>query len=160
MACLGVLHGLPLAYNTDLREDKRYLFDAVDCLDALLPVVLGVLAGVTFNEARLAAACDQFLAATDVADYLVAKGLPFREAHHLTGTLVRRCLEASSPPSELSLDELRRLSPAFGDDYYALFEPSAQLAGKRSAGGSAPQRVAEQIEQARAAFAARERGTA
>ena len=90
---LGVLHGLPLAYNTDLREDKRYLFDAVDCLDQLLPVVHGLLEEVTFDEARMAAACDPFLAATDVADYLVEKGLPFREAHHLTGGLVRRCLE-------------------------------------------------------------------
>ena len=91
---LGVLHGLPLAYNTDLREDKRYLFDAVDCLDQLLPVVRGLLEEVTFDEARMAAACDPFLAATDVADYLVEKGLPFREAHHLTGGLVRRCLES------------------------------------------------------------------
>ena len=90
---LGVLHGLPLAYNTDLREDKRYLFDAVDCLDQLLPVVHGLLEEVTFDEARMAAACDPFLAATDVADYLVEKGVPFREAHHLTGGLVRRCLE-------------------------------------------------------------------
>ena len=90
---LGVLHGLPLAYNTDLREDKRYLFDAVDCLDQLLPVVHGMLEEVTFDEARMAAACDPFLAATDVADYLVEKGVPFREAHHLTGGLVRRCLE-------------------------------------------------------------------
>ena len=95
---LGVLHGLPLAYNTDLREDKRYLFDAVDCLDQLLPVVHGLLDEVTFDEARMAAACDPFLAATDVADYLVEKGVPFREAHHLTGGLVRRCLERGRRP--------------------------------------------------------------
>ena len=95
---LGVLHGLPLAYNTDLREDKRYLFDAVDCLDQLLPVVHGLLDEVTFDEARMAAACDPFLAATDVADYLVEKGVPFREAHHLTGGLVRRCLDEGDEP--------------------------------------------------------------
>ena len=152
---LGVIHGLPLAYNTDLREDKRYLFDAVDCLDQLLPVVRGVLEGVTYDEARLAVACDPFLGATDVADYLVGKGVPFREAHHLTGTLVRRCLEADLTPAELPLEELRRLSPAFDDDYYGLFEPATQLARKRSPGGSAPQRVAEQLELARAALAAR-----
>src|SRR5450830_964820 len=150
----GVLHGLPLAYNTDLREDKRYLFDAVDCLDQLLPVVQGLLEGVTFDEARLAAACDPFLAATDVADYLVEKGVPFREAHYLTGTLVRQCLEAGVALGDLSLDELRELSPVFDDGYYALQEPGAQLARKRSRGGSAPARVREQLELARAALAA------
>jgi argininosuccinate lyase len=151
---LGVLHGLPLAYNTDLREDKRYLFDAVDCLDQLLPVVLGLLEGVTFDEVRLAAACDPFLAATDVADYLVEKGVPFREAHHLTGTLVRQCLEAGVALGDVGVDRLRQLSPAFDDGYYAVLEPAAQLARKRSRGGSAPQLVREQLELARAALAA------
>ena len=142
---LGVLHGLPLAYNTDLREDKRYLFDAVDCLDALLPVVLGLLRELTFDEARMAAACDPYLAATDVADYLVEHGVPFREAHHLTGALVRRCLEAGVGLADVGLDELRALSPAFDDGYYGLHEPAAQLARKRSRGGSAPERVREQL---------------
>ena len=105
---LGVLHGLPLAYNTDLREDKRYLFDAVDCLDQLLPVVHGLIAEITFDEERMAAACDPFLAATDVADYLVEKGVPFREAHHLTGGLVRRCLEKGEDLAQVPLAELRR----------------------------------------------------
>jgi len=152
---LGVLHGLPLAYNTDLREDKRYLFDAVDCLDGLLPVVQGLFEGITFDEARMAAACDPLLAATDVADYLVEKGVPFRDAHHLTGTLVRRCLDSSTDPAELPLEELRRLSPAFDDGYYALHEPAAQLARKRSRGGSAPARVREQLALARQALSAR-----
>jgi argininosuccinate lyase len=149
---LGVLHGLPLAYNTDLREDKRYLFDAVDCLDLLLPVVDGLLEGVVFNEARMAAACDPYLAATDVADYLVGKGVPFREAHHLTGTLVRRCLEAGEPLAQVPLEDLRSLSPAFDDEYYDLHEPAAQLARKCSRGGSAPLRVREQLELALAAL--------
>jgi argininosuccinate lyase len=152
---LGVLHGLPLAYNTDLREDKRYLFDAVDCLEELLPVVRGLLEEITFDEARMAAACDQFLAATDVADYLVERGVPFREAHHLTGALVRRCLENGEHLAQVSLDDLRTLSPAFDDGYYALHEPAAQLARKRSRGGSAPARVREQLERAREALAAR-----
>jgi argininosuccinate lyase len=142
---LGVLHGLPLAYNTDLREDKRYLFDAVDCLDALLPVVLGLLQELTFDEARMAAACDPYLAATDVADYLVEHGVPFREAHHLTGALVRRCLEAGVGLADVGLDELRALSPAFDEAYYGLHDPAAQLARKRSRGGSAPERVREQL---------------
>jgi argininosuccinate lyase len=151
---LGVLHGLPLAYNTDLREDKRYLFDAVDCLDGLLPVAQGLLEGITFDEVRLATACDPLLVATDVADYLVEKGVPFREAHHLTGTLVRLCLESSTDPAALPLEELRRLSPAFDDGYYALHDPAGQLARKRSRGGSAPARVREQLALARVALAA------
>jgi argininosuccinate lyase len=152
---LGVLHGLPLAYNTDLREDKRYLFDAVDCLDQILPVTHGLLEGATFDEARMAAACDSFLAATDVADYLVGKGVAFREAHHVTGTLVRRCLDAGTGLEAVDLAELRSFSPVFDEDYYELHEPAAQLARKRSQGGSAPVRVREQLERARAALAAR-----
>jgi len=151
---LGVLHGLPLAYNTDLREDKRYVFDAVDCLDRLLPVVRGLIAELTFDEPRMAAACDPLLAATDVADYLVEKGVPFREAHHLTGTLVRRCLEAGERLDQVPLEELRSLSSAFDEGYYALHDPAEQLARKRSRGGSAPARVREQLERALATLAA------
>ena len=152
---LGVQHGLPLAYNTDLREDKRYLFDAVDCLEQLLPVVQGMLEEVTYDEQRMAAACDQFLAATDVADYLVERGVPFREAHHLTGALVRRCLESGAALAQVPLEDLRALSPAFEDGYYALHDPATQLARKRSRGGSAPVRVREQLVKAREALAAR-----
>ena len=103
----------------------------------------------------MAAACDPFLAATDVADYLVEKGVPFREAHHLTGGLVRRCLEKGEDLADVSLADLQALSPAFDEGYYALHEPAAQLARKRSRGGSAPARVREQLERARAALAAR-----
>ena len=154
---LGVLHGLPLAYNTDLREDKRYLFDASDCLDDLLPVAHGLLEEIGFDVARMEAACDAFLAATDVADYLVARGLPFREAHHVTGTLVRRCLDRGLELADVGLDELRDLSSAFDEGYFTLHEPAAALARKRSRGGSAPQRVREQLELARAAHDARRR---
>ena len=90
----------------------------------------------------MAAACDPFLAATDVADYLVEKGVPFREAHHLTGGLVRRCLERGEDLAQVPLEELRALSPAFDEGYYALHEPAAQLARKRSRGGSAPRACA------------------
>ena len=146
---LGLLHGLPLAYNTDLREDKRYLFDAVDSLDELLPVVQGLIEGVAFDTARMEAACDQMLLATDVADYLVARGLPFREAHSVTGRLVRQCLEAGVALADVTAGELALLSPAFGADYYDLLSPAVSLRAKRSAGGSAPDRVREQLAQAR-----------
>jgi argininosuccinate lyase len=152
---LGVLHGLPLAYNTDLREDKRYVFDAVDCLDELLPVVHGLVDGLEFDTARMAAVCDGFLQATDVADYLVGRGLPFREAHHLTGSLVRTCLERGIGLGEASLDDLRALSPAFDEGYFELLAPAPSLARKLSHGGSAPARVREQLAEAAAYLSAR-----
>ena len=150
---LGVLHGLPLAYNTDLREDKRYLFDAVDCLDQLLPVVQGLIEGLEFDTERMAAACDSFLQATDVADYLVARGVPFRDAHHLTGALVRECLERGIGLDEVLLEDLRRLSPVFDDDYAATLDPRASLARKALAGGSAPASVRDQLARAAALLA-------
>ena len=109
---LGVLHGLPLAYNTDLREDKRYLFDAVDCLDGLLPVVLGLVESLEFDSAadgrRL-----RLVPSGDRRRRLPGrrKGVPFREAHHLTGTLVRQCLERGVALDAVALEDLRRLEP-------------------------------------------------
>jgi argininosuccinate lyase len=149
----GVLHGLPLAYNTDLREDKRYLFDAVDCLQDLLPVVLGLLGALEFDTARMAAACDSFVMATDVADALVAAGMPFRAAHHATGALVRRCLELGVGLEHLPADEAAKLVPALGEDLRSLADAQRSLAAKASVGGSAPQRVGEELAQARALLA-------
>ena len=98
----GVLHGLPLTYNKDLQEDKEHLFDAVDTLDACLEAVRGMLEGVTFRRARLAAAAaDEFLAATDVADLLVRRGVPFRESHGVVAGLVRRTLDDGASLSDL-----------------------------------------------------------
>ena len=130
---LGVLHGLPLAYNTDLREDKRYLFDAADCLDALLPVVLGMLQELTFDETRMAAACDPFLAATDVADYLVEKGVPFREAHHLTGALVRRCLEGAGSRRRASTSSASCHRPSTRATTHSTSPPRSWRASARAA---------------------------
>jgi argininosuccinate lyase len=90
----GVLHGLPLTYNKDLQEDKEPLFDAIDTLELGLRVAQQMLAGTTFNRERMAAAAsDEFTAATDVADALVRRGVPFREAHGLVGGLVRAAME-------------------------------------------------------------------
>ena len=157
---LATLHGLPLAYATDLREDKRYLFDAVDCLDALLPVVRELLAGVEFDTQRLAAACDGALMATDVADRLVAAGMPFREAHHAVGALVRRALELGVGLDALPSGESAALAPALGAGEPGeplglgkLLEPRASLARKVSSGGSAPERVREQLARAHESLA-------
>ena len=172
-ALLATLHGLPLAYNTDLREDKRYLFDAVDCLTALLPVVHELLSGLAFDTGAMAAACTSFLMATDVADELVSRGLPFREAHHVTGALVRRCLDLGCELDELPHDELAALSPALAalsadlgappsdlgaaqSDHSAgfagLVDAQRSLAAKVSVGGSSPARVREQLARAREAL--------
>jgi argininosuccinate lyase len=150
---LGVLHGLPLAYNTDLREDKRYLFDAVDCLDELVPVVGGLLRGVAYRTERMAAACESALMATDVADHLVAAGVPFREAHHLVGALVRRAEERGVDVFALGDDDLAALSPRLGHGISALGDPVVSMRSKVSAGGSAPDRVREQLTLARARLA-------
>ncbi len=146
---LGVLHGLPLTYNTDLREDKRYLFDAVDCVDDLLPVVVGLLRGVEYRTERMAAACESALLATDIADHLVHGGLPFRVAHQVVGALVRRADELGCDVFEVPTSELAALSPRLDDSFRSLRDPRASLCAKRTAGGSAPERVREQLTQAR-----------
>jgi argininosuccinate lyase len=146
---LSTLHGLPLAYATDLREDKRYLFDAVDCLDMLLPVVHELVAGIEFDTERMAGACDAVLMATDVADRLVSGGVPFREAHHAVGALVRRAFELGVGLAALPRDEIVALAPALAaGEFGALLEPCASLDRKISAGGSAPERVREQLSRA------------
>ena len=109
----GVLHGLPLTYNKDLQEDKEPLFDAIDTLELRLRVARAMLAGIEFDRERMAAAAsDELIAATDVADLLVRQGVPFREAHGIVGGVVRAAVERGKPLSELTDDELRRARPA------------------------------------------------
>ncbi len=147
----GVLHGLPLAYSKDLQEDKEALFDAADNLELCLEAATGMLAGIVFRRERLAeAAADEFLAATDVADLLVRRGMPFREAHGVVGGLVRRALERGVALSELERDELAEFSELLDDEYYEVLAGDRWLESKRSAGGTASERVAEQLAAARA----------
>jgi argininosuccinate lyase len=153
LALHGVLHGLPLTYNKDLQEDKEHLFDAVDTLELCLQAVAGMIESIRFNRARLeAAAADEFLAATDIADLLVRRGVPFREAHAIVGLLVRFALEGGKRLSELHPEELQRASPLLDDDFYALLREREWLESKRSQGGTGLQRVREQLGRARAAL--------
>jgi argininosuccinate lyase len=146
----GVLHGLPLTYNKDLQEDKEPLFDAIDTLELCLRVAGGMLAGVTFRRDRMtAAAADELLAATDVADLLVRRGVPFREAHGIVGGLVRGALERGKGLSELGEEELRELAPQLDGEYYELLRDGAWIESKRSAGGTSLARVREQLQEAR-----------
>jgi len=152
----GMLHGLPLTYNKDLQEDKEPLFDAIDTLELCLSVAAAMLGSISFDRGRMAAAAaDEFLAATDVADLLVRQGLPFREAHGVVGGLVRGALERGRALSELSAAELEELAPQLdGAGLSELLRGDAPLESKRSAGGTSLERVHEQIEQARQALGA------
>src|SRR5438309_8019261 len=149
----GVLHGLPLTYNKDLQEDKEHLFDAVDTVELSLRAAREMLKGMTFNRERMAAAAaDEFLAATDVADLLVRRGVPFREAHGVVAGLVRRAIELGKPLSGLTSEELAEQSPLLDEDFYRLLEDRAWLETKVSEGGTSLARVHEQLERARAAL--------
>ena len=149
----GVLHGLPLTYNKDLQEDKEHLFDAVDTLELCLDGAEGMVSSVTFNRDRMAlAASDEFLAATDVADMLVRRGVPFRQAHGIVGGLVRAALERGKTLSELTPEELAEHSPLLDEHFRALLEPRSSLESKRSEGGTASERLREQLQRAEAAL--------
>ena len=149
----GVMHGLPLAYSKDLQEDKEALFDAVDNLELCLEAAERMLGGMAFDRERLAeAAADEFGAATDIADLLVRKGVPFREAHGVVGGLVREALEQGKALSELTPEELGRHSELLDDSFYQALRPERWLESKVSAGGTASARLAEQLEAAGAAL--------
>ncbi len=153
MALHGVMHGLPLTYNKDMQEDKQHLFDACDTLELCLDAAHGMLETISFNRERLAAAAgDELLAATDVADLLVRRGVPFREAHGVVAGLVRRALEEGKQLSELTPEELAEQSPLLDAEFYRLLENGAWLEAKVSEGGTSLRRVREQLGRARAAL--------
>ena len=150
-ALLGVMHALPLAYNKDMQEDKEHLFDTVDTLELCLQAATGMLGTASFRRERLSqAAGDEFLAATDIADLLVRRGLPFRESHGVVAGLVRHALDQGKQLSELSRDELAQFSDRLDDEYYEVLSNGSWLESKVSEGGTASVRVAEQLERARA----------
>jgi len=146
----GVMHGLPLTYNKDMQEDKERLFDSCDTLELCLDAADGMLSTISFRRDRLAAAAaDQFLAATDVADLLVRRGMPFREAHGIVAGLVRTAVASGSQLSELTREQLAEQSPLLDDEFYALLADGAWLEGKVSEGGTSLERVREQLRRAR-----------
>ena len=153
----GVMHALPLTYNKDLQEDKEHLFDAVDTLELTLSAATGMVAGVQFKRERMAAAAsDEMLAATDVADLLVRLGLPFREAHGVVAGLVRAALDAGKALSELDDAELGQHSDVLGAnaaEFREVLRQGAWLESKVSEGGTSSARLAEQLAAARAALA-------
>jgi len=147
-ALLTLMKGLPLAYNRDLQEDKRPLFDAVDTVKASLQMATEILPGIKVKTERMAAAAlDGLMNATDLADYLVSKGMPFRSAHGVVGAIVRLCLDRGRRIEELSLKELKRFSPKIDKDVYSYLTPQAAVERRRSAGGTAPANVRQRLRE-------------
>jgi argininosuccinate lyase len=150
----GVMHALPLTYNKDLQEDKEHLFDTVDTVELALAAARGMIEGVRFSRERMgAASSDEMLAATDVADLLVAQcAVPFREAHGVVAGLVRTAVDSGRTLSELTRGELAAASEqlaAHSDAYYAALRRESWLESKISEGGTATVRVRDQLELAR-----------
>jgi argininosuccinate lyase len=154
VAVLTTMKGLPLAYNSDMQEDKEPLFDSVDTLDAILSVLPPLLRSVAFNLERLReAAGAHFATATDLADYLVRKGLPFRQAHEAVGQLVKRCIDDGKPLERCSLEELRRVSPLFEADALPAMSVEASLRARAATGGTAPEAVRQALATAKSLVA-------
>lgn len=146
MALLTVLKGLPLTYHSDLQEDKERLFDAVDTLKACLTVMTGMLATVRFNRERMAQAVRQdFSNATDMADYLAKKGMPFREAHEVVGRAVLYCIERGKYLADCTLEEFKAFSELFEEDIYQAIAPETCVNLRTSLGGTAPAEVERQM---------------
>src|SRR4051794_32728558 len=147
----GVMHALPLTYNKDMQEDKEHLFDTADTLELCLAAARGMVAGARFRAERLAAAAsDELIAATDVADLLVKRGVPFREAHGVVAGLVRAAVASGRTLSELSAEELRSASAQLDPGAVAgVLARRAWLESKVSEGGTALHRVRAQLEAAR-----------
>jgi argininosuccinate lyase len=146
---LGVQHALPLAYSKDLQEDKEPLFDAVDTVELELRALDGILGGITFDRERMAAAAsDELVAATDVADLLVRRGLPFREAHAVVGGLVRHALAEGVALSEIPQERLAEFSELLDEEFYEVLAEGSWLESKLSAGGTSSAAISEQLERA------------
>jgi argininosuccinate lyase len=141
---------LPLAYNKDLQEDKEALFDAVNTVQACLEAMTILMSeGIEFRPLRLAeAVASDFANATDVADYLATKGVPFREAYNLVGKVVKTCLSQNKLLKDLSLTEWQELHPAFETDIYAAIDPKQVVAARNSYGGTGFDRVRQAIDSA------------
>jgi argininosuccinate lyase len=150
VALLTLMKGQPLAYNKDNQEDKEPLFDTIDTVSNSLAVFTEMVPGISVNaEAMRAAAAQGFATATDLADYLVRKGLPFREAHEAVAQAVRFCEVRKCDLADLNLQELRQFSNLIGDDVYASLTLDGAVNARSHIGGTAPTRVKSAIAKAR-----------
>jgi argininosuccinate lyase len=148
---LTVMKGLPLAYHSDMQEDKEAFFDAAETVRACLGILAPFLRALRFRTDRLrATAGESYATATDLANYLAVRGLPFRQAHEVAGKAVRLGLERGQALHELPLDDLRALSPLIGPDFREAVGVEASLAARSVYGGTAPEAVARALDEARA----------
>jgi argininosuccinate lyase len=144
---LTLMKGLPLSYNRDLQEDKIPVFDTVDTIKLCLMVLIQMLPEVRFKKDRMyESAVKGYSTATDIAEYLVRKGIPFREAHGITGRIVLYCIKNKKQFSELSINEFKRFSSVFSKDIYSLIDAKASVKAKKSRGGTSPSEVKRQIK--------------
>jgi len=155
MSVLTMMKGLPMAFNSDMQEDKERLFDTIDTIKAVLAINAGMLNSVTVRKNRMRAAIKgDFSNATDMADYLARKGMPFRQAHSVVGAIVLQCIEAGKDLSELTVAELQAHSELFSDDIYQAIEAETCVSTRNSYGGTAPAQVVEEIRRAKEILAA------
>jgi argininosuccinate lyase len=151
---LATLKALPLAYNRDLQEDKEPVFDSVDTLEVLLPAFAGQVATLTFDTERMAELAPQgFSLATDIAEWLVREGVPFRVAHELAGACVRRCEELGVELHELKDEQFAEIDPQLTPAVRDVLTVEGSVASRTGRGGTAPERVTEQLAELRAAVA-------
>jgi argininosuccinate lyase len=146
---MTTLKGLPSTYDKDLQEDKVPVFSAFDTLTAVLPVLANALGTLTINPKRMEHGIDASMMATDLADYLVKKGIPFREAHEVVGKAVQYAIERGKSLDALSQAEFQAIHPEFSPDVYGVFDPANSLSRRNSSGGTAPKAVEEQIQSAK-----------
>jgi argininosuccinate lyase len=142
MALLTLMKGQPLAYNKDNQEDKEPLFDTIDTLKGSLKVYADMMAGVQVKKDKMyAAAKPGFTTATDLADYLVRNGVPFRDAHEIVGTAVRYCVDNACDLADLPLEVFKGFSSAIGEDVYQYLTLEGSVAARKHLGGTAPEQV-------------------
>lgn len=147
MSLLTILKGLPMTYNRDMQEDKEPLFDSIDTISLALDVFAEMVSGMDVNRERTAlAASDPLLLATDLADYLVNHGVPFRQAHEIIGKLVAHCLQTGKPFPELSLADYQSFSPVFDDTVFAVLKMDTAMAARKGIGAPSPKNVAARLE--------------
>jgi argininosuccinate lyase len=151
---LTMLKGLPSTYNKDLQEDKEPLFDSIDTLNAMLPVVTGAIHTLTAYGDKMRAALDDFMLATDLADWLVERGIPFRESHSISGQVVRAAEQRGCSLRDLSVAELKAIHPAFGKSTPVIWDFEHSVEQRAAPGGTAKASVQDQIAQARALLGA------
>jgi argininosuccinate lyase len=150
MSLLTTMKGLPLSYNRDMQEDKVPLFDAVDTVKASLSVLGAMIPNLRFDRRRMAdTAAEAYSTATDIAEYLVRKGMPFREAHEVTGRIVLHCIENKRKLSDLKIQDLRRFSRLIDGDIYRYLTAEGSVTAKRSRGGTSRTEVRKQIKRLR-----------